>query len=398
MILRREIPPTAGLPMCWRDWLPVGRDISTTVARLFGLTPLQLECSGTAALVVALKTLSAMPANRGRCEVIIPAYSCPLVVLAIAYCGLKPCLCDTVAGGYDFDPHCLEKCAGSSTLAIMPTHLGGRLADVGFCVELARSCGAYVIEDAAQALGAEVGKQGDITFFSLAVGKGLTLYEGGLLTARDADMRQALKHTHAEIVARHPLAEAKRLAELFAYTALYRPCLLYWAYGRRKNAALARGETLAAVGDEFDMNIPVHQVSAYRAQCGANAAQRLPAFLQQTRAQACLRLEQLSRMRGLKVLGSENPQTGTWPFFMVVLADARRRDRILEKLWTAPDGVSRLFIHALGQYEYLRPYLQNQPHTPHASDLASRMLTISNSPWLDAQRFDSLCAVIGQTE
>lgn len=57
-----------------------------------------------------------------------------------------------------------------------------------------------VIEDAAQALGADVGKHGDITFYSLAVGKGLSTFEGGLMTANNGELRQGLLKTSQNII------------------------------------------------------------------------------------------------------------------------------------------------------------------------------------------------------
>lgn len=70
---------------------------------------------------------------------------------------------------------------------------------------VAHDCGAAVIEDAAQGLGAffggrSVGLSGDIGFFSLAVGKGLTTYEGGVLFSRDPDLHAELQGTASRVL------------------------------------------------------------------------------------------------------------------------------------------------------------------------------------------------------
>ena len=85
-----------------------------------------------------------------------------------------------------------------------------------------------MIEDAAQALGARlgaasVGLQGDIGFYSLAVGKGLSIYEGGVLTARDAPLRRALQETSRRLIPDSRMMEARRITELIGYALLYRP-------------------------------------------------------------------------------------------------------------------------------------------------------------------------------
>src|SRR5438132_1456732 len=77
----------------------------------------------------------------------------------------------------------------------------------GAVAAMARDRGAAVIEDAAQSLGAmhrgtPVGTIGDVGFYSLAAGKGLTLYEGGVLVARDAGLRRQLRETSERIVPR----------------------------------------------------------------------------------------------------------------------------------------------------------------------------------------------------
>ena len=194
-LFARELPPTAGLPMQASDFLPGGGDLRDILASQLGTPPLQLTCSGTHALLIALRTLRKRAPKRDT--VIMPAYTCPLVPIAVHSLGLRVQLCDTRRGHFDFDPGQLKRLADARTLAILPTHLGGRIADVELACEVARNAGAWVIEDAAQALGARVGNssvglRGDIGFFSLAAGKGLSLHEGGLLVSRDDELRAAL--------------------------------------------------------------------------------------------------------------------------------------------------------------------------------------------------------------
>lgn len=389
-----EIPPTAGLPMFWRDWLPTKRALTKDIAELFSLPPLILECSGTAALIVALTTLAKMPENSGRTDVIIPAYNCPLVVIAVVHCGLTPRLCDITPDHFDFDYNCLEQMIGQNTLCVLPTHIGGQLANVKKCCELAHPKGAYVIEDAAQALGSSAGTIGDIAFFSLAVGKGLTLFEGGLLTAKDPALRQAIKQTHDEIVKKRPLFEAKRLVELLGYSIFYRPCLLGIAYGVPRRKELAKKKFEEAVGDVFDLEIPFHEVSKFRAHRGANAALRLNEFLKNTNEQAITRIAKLEELSPIKVLKKQHGHKNIWPFLSIIMPNRESRDRALEKLWPSPYGVTRLFIHSLNGYDYLRPLLGKQNNTPNADNLADRMLTISNSLWLHDKEFDLICDVL----
>lgn len=392
----QELPPTAGLPLRWRDLLPGPATLAADLSALLGTPPLQLECSGTACLLVALTALRELKPRRR--QVVLPAYTCPLVAIAVRQAGLEVRLCDLRTGHFDMDPEALRAACDERTLAVIPTHLAGRVADVRGAMEVAHSVGAYVIEDAAQALGAQsegasVGLAGDIGFFSLAAGKGLSIHEGGLLLARDPALRTLLAKTAARIVPHRPGWESRRCIELLGYAAFYRPPGLRMVYGRPLRRALRRGEPVAAVGDEFPLTIPLHRVGRWRDAVGTHAATRLPTFLAQLTAQAKRRLPRLGGIEGIQVMRDPAGNEGIWPFFLLLLPDQTRRDAALNELWGAGLGVSRLFIHALPDYTYLADLVP--PHgVPHARDFTARSLSIGNSLWLSDADFELICRAL----
>ncbi|MGJ8517064.1 DegT/DnrJ/EryC1/StrS family aminotransferase [Carnimonas bestiolae] len=407
---RAEPPPTGGLPARARDWLPGRSDLTAELARFLGVERALLSCSGTAALVAALDALKARaPARR---KVIIPAYTCPLVAIAVVHCGLEPILCDLLPDSFDLEPEQLEQLCNNATLAVVPTHFGGHVSDIATAVRIAHAQGAWVIEDAAQALGAtidghSVGLTGDIGFFSLAVGKGMTLFEGGVLISRDEALLNACgQQLHQQ---QHPsrwshklgglLWDGRRTAELIAYTLAYRPRLLNWAYAREVRRALAEGDLVAAAGDDFSRQIPLHRVGYLRRRAGSSALQRLPEWLSQCYQQAQQRLPLLRAIDGVTVL-SDSPQApaaqGTWPVVIVLLPNQAIRDWVLHRSWGKGLGTSLMFVHALPDYECYRDIFaaEEGEQAPNARRLAQRMLVISNSPWLDQPRFERLCAML----
>ncbi|WP_426664615.1 DegT/DnrJ/EryC1/StrS family aminotransferase [Rhodanobacter aciditrophus] len=393
---RHELPPTAGLPLQLADLLPGAPTLAADVAAQLGTPPLQLACSGTAALLIALAALHELKPARHR--VVMPAYTCPLVPLAVRQAGLEPVPCDLRPDHYDMEPHALRAACDERTLAILPTHLAGRVADVDDALAVANNVGAYVIEDAAQALGARrdgssVGLAGDLGFFSLAAGKGLSIYEGGLLAARDPDLRERLARTAARIAKPSPSWELRRSAELLGYAALYRPHGLRLAYGNPLRRALRRGDPVAAVGDDFALPLPLHAVGRWRQAVGAHAARRLPAFIEQCGVRARRHLPRLRAIPGVAVLDDPAGAHGTWPFFFLLLRDQRHRDAALEQLWQAGYGVSRLFIHALPDYAYLDGIVP-KADVPNARDFAARSLSIGNSAWLADADIDAVCGVL----
>ncbi len=392
----REIPPTAGLPLRARDLMPGPPRLADMASRQFALPDASLHCSGSAAFYVALRTLAAREPKRR--SVVIPAFTCPLVPIAIRQAGLEPRLCDLDAGHFDFDPERLGDACDDDTLAVVPTHLGGRVADVPLARAFAERVGAFVVEDAAQALGAlrdgrSVGMLGDIGFFSLAAGKGLSIYEGGLLVTRDPSLGAGLAETTRALIRHKPAWEYRRIVELLGYAAMYRPRGLGVAYGMSLRRALRRGDPVAAVGDDFPSTIPLHHVGRWRDAVGTRALERLPAFLQATAGQARRRLPRLNGIDGVRVFADAVGDTGTWPYLLVSMPDSASRDAALARLWHTGVGVSRLFIHALPDYAYLGD-MRGGNDVPHARDFAARTLTISNSPWLDDETFEHICVVI----
>ncbi|HEX7340064.1 MAG TPA: DegT/DnrJ/EryC1/StrS family aminotransferase [Rhodanobacteraceae bacterium] len=397
----RELPPTAGLPLTLKDLLPSPSvRLADALRDFIGSVHSWTTCSGTAALVVAL---SALAKRSPRREVIVPAWTCPLVAIAVAHCGLRLRLCDLRRDHFDMDPNALARLCGPTTLAIIPTHLAGRVADVATAAACASACGAYVIEDAAQALGARhvdgtpAGAMGDIGIFSFAAGKGLSVYEGGLLTTRRQDLCAQLQQSLATNLPGSTIWEWRRCIEMIGYAALYNPNGLRLVYGRPLRRALHAGDATSAVGDRFSFTPPLHRISHWRAGVAASAAARLPAFLDALHAQALPRLQALREIHGITVFGDIAGTRGTWPFFLLLLPSQSMRDAVLERLWTRGVGVTRLFIHALCDYAYLRPLI-DPVNVPNARDFAARSLTISNTLWMDEATFtfivDTLKAVL----
>jgi dTDP-4-amino-4,6-dideoxygalactose transaminase len=144
--------------------------------------------SGTSALHLAL-----LAADIGRGdEVITTPFTFVATVSAIDYSGAKPVFVDIDPKTYSIDPAKIEAAITPKTKAIMPVHLHGRPADMDPIVEIAKRHKLVVIEDAAQAHGAEykgrrVGSIGDLGCFSFYPGKNLGAYgEGGAVTTSNA--------------------------------------------------------------------------------------------------------------------------------------------------------------------------------------------------------------------
>lgn len=142
--------------------------------------------TGTDALVLSLKALGIGPGD----EVITPPNSFLASTSAIVLAGAKPVFVD-VNRDFTLDPGLVEDAISNHTRAILPVHLTGRPAEMDAILEIAQKRRLHVVEDAAQAVGAEyrerkVGTMGVIGCFSLHPFKTLgACGDGGVVTTND---------------------------------------------------------------------------------------------------------------------------------------------------------------------------------------------------------------------
>ena len=143
--------------------------------------------SGTSALHLALLTAGIGPGD----EVITVPFTFVATVAAILYTGARPVFVDIEPRSYALNVNQLEGAITERTKAILPVHLYGQPADMDPILLIARRYNLIVIEDAAQAHGAEykghrVGSIGDLGCFSFYPGKNLGAYgEGGIVVTNN---------------------------------------------------------------------------------------------------------------------------------------------------------------------------------------------------------------------
>jgi perosamine synthetase len=145
--------------------------------------------NGTVALHLALATLGLQPGD----EVIIPAFTMIATANAVTYLGAKPVLVDSEPHTWNMDVAQIEAKITPRTKAITVVHTYGHPIDMDAVNAIAQRHGLFVLEDAAEAHGAQyrgrpVGGLGDAACFSFYGNKIITTGEGGMVTTNREDV------------------------------------------------------------------------------------------------------------------------------------------------------------------------------------------------------------------
>jgi dTDP-4-amino-4,6-dideoxygalactose transaminase len=238
--------------------------------------------SGTSALHLALLAAGVGPGD----EVITVPFTFVATVSAILYAGATPVFVDIDPVTFTMDPLRVEAAVSRRTKAIVPVHLYGQPADMDPILEVARRYNLIVIEDAAQAHGAEykarrVGNLGDMACFSFYPGKNLgACGEGGMVLTSEPGLARTIRMLRdwgAEEKYRHVLKGFNYRMEAIQ-GAVLRVKLKYledWTEGRRR-AAARYDELLAETGVRLPVTRPFarHVYHVYAVLCRNRARWR----------------------------------------------------------------------------------------------------------------------------
>lgn len=151
--------------------------------------------NGFAALHLALRAIDIEPGD----EVIVPSSTYIATWLAVSHCGATPIPVEPLKSTCNIDPGKIEAAITPNTKAIIPVHLYGQPADLDPILIIAKKHDLYVLEDAAQAHGANykgkrLGGHGDIVAWSFYPGKNLgALGDAGAITTNNCDIADKIR-------------------------------------------------------------------------------------------------------------------------------------------------------------------------------------------------------------
>jgi perosamine synthetase len=360
---------------------------------LFGNAPdMVYTSSGSAALAIALMACKATSRRR---KVIIPAYTCPSVLAAVERAGLQAVLCDLAPGQLHLDAAQLADLLGGDTLAVVYVHLFGLDRRPIGIRKLTQKAGAWLIEDAAQALGNRadgkyLGGDGDLAVLSFGRGKPLSALHGGAVLvnvpALVAPVHRAMHMNATPLPAWFGLYYRLLLA---AYAVLFHPRLF----------ALPRALPWFRIGETiYRATIPVHHM----ARPGRSVLRELlsaRAGIQHTRLS--LARQYLARLaphsHAFAFIPVED-DIATGPLrFPLVFKSGRHKAESLRVLSQMGLGASGSYPVTLDAQPGVPSYVAAQGPFPNANAVASSVLTLPTHEYVQELDIEVMTKVIGNT-
>lgn len=340
----------------WRGRDPA-RELTAGLQRRLGGAPLTLHASGREALRVALVRLAA---QRGRSELLVPAYACYSVPAAGVAAGLHVRLVDVTPEGR-VDPKALARLPLERAAALVVNNLFGVPEPLGDLRAALAGSGVALIDDAAQALGARdadgpVGARGEVGVLSFGRGKPLSGLGGG------AALWSGLSGPPGTASRPRPgIAVTRGLA----YDVARRPAVFRWLAAV---PALAIGQT------HFDPGFRRGAIDGASLCLAAAALRHLEADGRAREARALALGREISGASGFVPLLAARDAAGVYPRLALVAPDAGSRKNALGALRDL--GATAMYPDSLDRVAPLAPHRADRDPCPQARDLAARLLTL----------------------
>lgn len=329
--------------------------------------------SGRAAMTMILRAMKSISLDPGRDEVVIPAYTCYSVPAAIERAGLRPHLCDIDPATLAMCPHALSRLDFSRVLAIISSNLYGIPNPLPAYESIARSHGVMMLDDAAQALGAQIGRRpvgafGDAGLYSFDKGKIICTIQGGAIVAGDTALAAAIDVQYERLAACPAAESALNAAKLVIYSACLHPALY---------ALIRRLPFLGLGRTDYHTRSPETRLGSLQTGMATQLIARQEALNSVRRTNAARLVEALHDVAGLILPVIGDDARPVYARFPVRVRDAGQRSRLVGALESAGIGATVSYPSALPDVPEVRA-LSRPPRAnfPGARELARQIVTL----------------------
>jgi perosamine synthetase len=367
--------------------------LRTAICDRFQIPHCFFVSSGRAAMTVILRTLKTLQNEPKRTEVIIPGYTCYSVPASIERAGLRVRICDIDPRTLSYDLDQLEAMDFSSVLAVVTANLYGIPNDLLSIERLVLKKGVFLLDDAAQAMGAEIGGRpagtfGDAGIFSLDKGKTITSVQGGILVTRSTSIANALETAINQLSNSSHIDTLSNILKLLFYAMLLPP----------KRYGITRYMPFLGLGKTpYTTRYPI---SRYSPALGAMASllftrlAELNTVRTHNARKLVAALADIDRMKPVEAPSRAQPAYVRLP---LLIDRPDHRPSLLSALNSAGIGASASYPSAIIDIHELKRYLDPNDVTPNARSIASRVITLPIHPYVSTAHIDRIREVIRST-
>jgi perosamine synthetase len=348
--------------------------------------------SGKAALTLVLKALRELEPDRDT--VLVPAFTCYSVPSAVLRAGLRLKLCDVDPDTLDFNYFRLERALDERTgpsgavqgatsgrgagrlLAVVAVHAFGIPSNIERVHAFAARAGAFVVEDAAQALGGvcngkRLGALGDVGFFSLGRGKPLSCVEGGIIATDNEAIAVEVGRQAKNLPGYGAMALANLVVKALALWSLQRPALFWIPKGM---PFLKLGETI------FDTRFDIRKISGFQLGMLSRWKSKLSKFMEERQKGVAWWNRKLESDR-YHFYARPNGLQPAAVRFPVRMDDRETRDRLLAESHRQGLGIMITYPEAISDLKPLRQEF-DPADFPGARQLAQTLVTLPVHPYM----------------
>lgn len=327
--------------------------------------------SGTSALYIILKALTKFSE---KTEVILPAYTVPTLTLAIQRAGLKTRLCDINIDTFNMDTERLTDTISKNTLVVMPVHMFGFPMDIKPVKELSKYQGTFVIEDAAQAPGAEiagkrVGGLAEVGLFSMCKGKIISTFRGGVITSNDPEMSGAIAEEIKLIKEPGSLFDLRLFITLLLMSGAVRPGV----YGNLYPLIVPFKSTKVHTHFEPGLATP------FAARLGLVQLGALDDEIKRRMENGTALYQGLSGIGGVRLPKIIEGGVPSFNHLPIMVEKKGKIDEIISKLFKRGIDTARMYMRPI-HFIYDLGYERSPDPFPNATKLAERLLVIPTHP------------------
>lgn len=387
--------PCAGTPIGLSDIFEgIKREIKSNdsiknfeddLRRILGVKEVFTIGSGTAAFYVALEVLKKMSAKK---EVILPAYTAPVLKLPIERAGLKAVLCEVSLETFNLDPSMLEEALTEDTLCVVPVHLFGIPSEMDQIKTIAMGKGIYIIEDNAQSLGSKIkgrltGGGGDIGILSFQRGKNLSTYTGGALVTDSEVIGDLIRKEFKGFGSEETAKKLPVFIKALIVSLVVRP-LIYGALHPVLSPFKSR---------ELHHDFEVKGYTPFQAGLGHSLLKSLEKFSLLRNRNGMKLLRELSGTKGYILPNPSEDSFVAFSQFPIIVEDRDRIEGLIKGLWHEGIEATRMYlkpmhrIFGFGYEQYPDPF-------PKATFLAERLLLLPTHPLINDQAIDRMVRVL----